>query len=43
MKERERERERNITFITFLQQIVGSKLLQAISDDKKIISIVGSN
>ena len=42
-----KERERNATFTTFfimlLQQILSSRLLQAVIDGKKIISTVGSN
>ena len=30
-------------FITFLQKIINSKLLQVVIDDKKIILVVGSN
>ena len=42
-----KERERNTTFTTFfimlLQQILSSRLLQAVIDGKKIISAVDSN
>ena len=42
-----KKKKRNMMFIifftTFLQQIFKNKLLQAISDGQKIISVVNSN
>ena len=45
-KKRKRKRKKKIEkccFIQFLQQILSSKLLQAIIDFKKMISVMGSN